>query len=358
MRINSEEQLKSAVKRLDANDPTLDDIIVDLTFDSNESEHRLSSIVAHISDHLKHLHTIRVSNYFGGSWSDDFRERLKGEIVLLISKNIPCLQRIFMYNCYLSGCGAIAKSLSTNPHIKLFDFGFRCEIGNEGSEMLAEVLKNPQCALEKLCLCGSGIGDSGCAAIMDALPFNSSLIHLDLSSNKIGVGGCQAIAQALQNKAIILEQIILSSNYSIGDRGCLHIADGLKDNTSLKKLFMTGLGISCGWAAMEQTLREKNYTLCHLSVDNHSRHKDALESLVRVNRERPVEAEATKTGIFPHRRLNFSPIQQQEEEFSSSSIEIEMLVKIVSYNHLSALFSFLQGQPSALETPIPEISNE
>lgn len=155
---------------------------------------------------------------------------------MLIGKKIPCIQKIAVEFWPSGLCSAIAQPLLVNPHIKtlLLD---RCRIDDEATEILADILRQPQCSLERLLVPRNYIRDCGCAVLMDALPNNSSLRELDLSWNMIGLEGSRAIARGLKDQSVTLGELNLAYN-DCGDEGYICIADALKENSTSRKLHL------------------------------------------------------------------------------------------------------------------------
>lgn len=346
--VDSEEKLEAAVALLNANDPRLESIDIS-SFDINELTFRLQTIVAHVDHRHSYLQRITIRAFREPS------DSLNSEIALLLHKDIPC-QEMLIWSRSNGLCQAIASPLLSNSYLKTLQL-HHCHIGDDSGKILAQVLSHPQCTLEELILQRNEIGDSTCSTIMDALPHNSSLKMLDLFWNRIGAEGCRAIATALQNKAqVSLERLKLTNNHHIGNDGCISIAKALRQNTSLKILHLANCGISNeGWDSMEWTLRKKNFTLHELSIDGYaafSTYKKTFKCLLAFNKEKPVEAKATKTGVF-HAQLLTTPSKQQqqleeedEQKGISASCFVEMFAKVISYGSLSVLFSFTTECPS------------
>jgi hypothetical protein len=107
--------------------------------------------------------------------------------------------------------------------------------------------------LQELDLFRNNIGESGAAAIAEALKVNSTLQQLDLRWNAIGSSGAAAIAEALKVNSS-LQELCLGCN-AIGSTGAAAIAEALKVNASLQKLCLRGNYMGCaGAAAIEESL--------------------------------------------------------------------------------------------------------
>jgi hypothetical protein len=78
------------------------------------------------------------------------------------------------------------------------------------------------------------IGVDGVRAIAEALKVNSTLLKVYFHDNGIGSGGAQAIAEALRFNSV-LREISLSNNW-IGDEGAVAIAEAMEFNSSLQEI--------------------------------------------------------------------------------------------------------------------------
>jgi hypothetical protein len=109
------------------------------------------------------------------------------------------------------------------------------DIGDSGAAAIAEALKL-NTILQRLDIKNNQVGDSGAAAIAEALKLNATLQHFSLYSNRIGDSGATAIAEALKLNTS-LQQLYLYSN-RIGDSGATAIVEALKLNSSMRVLFL------------------------------------------------------------------------------------------------------------------------
>jgi len=114
---------------------------------------------------------------------------------------------------------------------------------------------------------GSNIETAGGVSLAAALMSNTSLVHIDLSSNKIGPEGGRAIARVLKANTRVT-YIDLSYNL-IDIEACAAIADALHYNTHLKNLYLSGnpTGVE-GGKAIAQVL-SMNYSLLDVLIDEY-----------------------------------------------------------------------------------------
>jgi hypothetical protein len=103
-----------------------------------------------------------------------------------------------------SGAAAVAEALMVNFSLKKLDLG-NIDLGDDGAEDIAKALK-VNSVLEELGLSSNGIGDSGAASIARALMRNTSLRQLDLCDNDIGDAGAAAIEESLELSFLGLDQ--------------------------------------------------------------------------------------------------------------------------------------------------------
>lgn len=119
-------------------------------------------------------------------------------------------------------------------------------IGYDGTSMLAEGLMLSD--LQHLFVSRNNIGDSGAHALAGILfyfslygkgaLFNSrKLLTLDISENKIGVNGAKHIADALKENSS-LTYLSMDRN-EIGSTGAASLAETLRENQTLKTLILS-----------------------------------------------------------------------------------------------------------------------
>ena len=97
------------------------------------------------------------------------------------------------------------------------------DIGNEGCEIIASLLRDPRCNLNIICLDDNGIGDRGCIALANALCKNNKnftknnvLNILSLGDNQVIAGG-KTLYHAVCDTAII--DATYMSNHSLHNLG-------------------------------------------------------------------------------------------------------------------------------------------
>ena len=138
------------------------------------------------------------------------------------------------------------------------------QIGSEGVEALAEVLKSNS-TLQELNLFCNQAGDDGAIALAQALKSNSTLINLDLTDNHITSKGIDFIAQSLKSNSA-LRKIYLRAN-AIGDSGVKALAQAFKSNSTIEELDLGECVIQdAGFGYLAEVLKT-NSTIKFLSVD-------------------------------------------------------------------------------------------
>lgn len=110
-------------------------------------------------------------------------------------------------------------------------------IGPDGAKTLAKALDG----LEELDLGNNGIGDGGIKWLAKALKENTTLRKLIVSGNNVTAEGTFWVAESLSTNQD-LRHLDLGSN-EIGDAGAKDIAEDLRDNTGLHSLILRRNGI-------------------------------------------------------------------------------------------------------------------
>ena len=160
---------------------------------------------------------------------------------------------VYLHSCSLGDAGIkiLTQSLcrSLDPHSEItghLDMYIGSnEITGEGASYIAEALRTTR-AMWKLYLRGNPISDNGLQYITEAMTANLSLIELDLSgcSLRITEENGPTLTQMLQRNKT-LRKLDLSDNKAILDNQASFIIEGLKKNTTLKKLLLCRCSIIC-----------------------------------------------------------------------------------------------------------------
>ncbi|XP_056113408.1 NACHT, LRR and PYD domains-containing protein 14-like [Rhinichthys klamathensis goyatoka] len=155
------------------------------------------------------------------------------------------LEKLGLRSCRITdyGCTVLSSALRSNPSLRKLDLS-----GNaftySGVKQISDLLKHPQCKLEKLKLRSCRISDGGCAVLSSALRSNPSLRELDLSENNITDSGVKQFSDLLKHPQCKLEKLELRSCY-ISNRGCADLSSALRSNPShLRELDLSENGIT------------------------------------------------------------------------------------------------------------------
>ncbi|XP_076153843.1 NACHT, LRR and PYD domains-containing protein 1 homolog [Alosa pseudoharengus] len=126
-------------------------------------------------------------------------------------KNPHCkLEKLELWQCSLTekSCAAIASAARSNScSLKELDLSYN-ELHDAGVQHLSELLKNPHCKLEKLVLIDCFLTEKSCAVMASAGRSNScSLKELDLSENELE--GIQYLSELLKIPQCKLEKLVV-----------------------------------------------------------------------------------------------------------------------------------------------------
>ena len=122
------------------------------------------------------------------------------------------------------------------------------DIHDDGAAYIAKVLQSSH-VMNSLDLSYNEIGGKGLQFICQALITNTSLVELNLTNCKLVISeeNGPVVSEMLQ-KNKTLEVLKLSHNPGISDTGMFYIAEGLQNNTSLKRLKMSSINEKGGKA--------------------------------------------------------------------------------------------------------------
>ena len=177
-----------------------------------------------------------------------------------------------METWYIAGCHVTRHGLSilvpqmiksttiTNLWFK------RNPFGPTASTLLAELVLRTK-KLRTLDLETTELGDEGTRQFIDDITGTpSSLRHLYLNANGIGEKACASLGRYLADPNCALESLFISTN-PIGDAGMRHLAPGIVQNKTLKRLCFASTGLtSNGVSLLAKALAESSCTLLSLDL--------------------------------------------------------------------------------------------
>ncbi|XP_062872067.1 NLR family CARD domain-containing protein 3-like [Trichomycterus rosablanca] len=145
------------------------------------------------------------------------------------------LEILRLCSCNLSeeSCAALSSVLgSKSSSLKELDLSGN-QLQDSGAKLLSGGLESPQCELEILRLCSCSVTDEGCAAVVSAVRSNPSshLNKLDLNGNKPGESGEKLLSDLLKDPDCNLEKVVLCS-CSVTDEGCAAVVSAVRSNPS------------------------------------------------------------------------------------------------------------------------------
>ena len=109
-----------------------------------------------------------------------------------------------------------------------------CDLQNGGDHVITKTLRS-NTNLKKVSLFSNHISNEQLLAIVEALREHNRLEELDLGPNRIGNGGCETLATLLRDPNSNLHTLMLQNN-QIDLQGATALANGLSNNTKLRKL--------------------------------------------------------------------------------------------------------------------------
>ncbi|KAG1970312.1 NACHT, LRR and PYD domains-containing protein [Pimephales promelas] len=129
------------------------------------------------------------------------------------------LEKLWLRYCRIKkeACAVLSSALKSNPsHLRELDLSENY-FTDSGTRHLSDLLEDPQCKLEKLGLRSCDISDGGCAGLSSALRSNLSLRELDLSGNNITESGVKQFSDLLKDPQCKLEKLWLKCSNKYGN---------------------------------------------------------------------------------------------------------------------------------------------
>ncbi|XP_073716290.1 NACHT, LRR and PYD domains-containing protein 3-like [Misgurnus anguillicaudatus] len=170
------------------------------------------------------------------------------------------LEKLWLLCCDVTdeGCAALASALISNTHLRDLNLSRNDNLRDSGVKLICDGLKNPNCKLEKLELSCCDVTDEGCAALASALISNTHLRDLDLSENNLRDSGVKLICDVLKNPNCKLEKLKLY-DCDVTDEGCAALASALRSNTHLRDLNLSGNDLSDSGKKLLSDLKEDSH---------------------------------------------------------------------------------------------------
>ncbi|KAA0719614.1 NLR family CARD domain-containing protein 3 CARD15-like protein [Triplophysa tibetana] len=133
------------------------------------------------------------------------------ECLLRLLPVIKASRKADLFNCSIGseGCVALTSALRSNPsHLTELNLNYN-NPGDSGVKQLSDLLKDPQCKLQKLHLSLCSIGSEGCVALTSALRSNPShLTELNLNGNNPGDSGVKQLSDLLKDPQCKLQKLL------------------------------------------------------------------------------------------------------------------------------------------------------
>ena len=168
----------------------------------------------------------------------------------------------------------IAESLRSYTLLETLDLSKNL-IGRDICSQPEVIFLVSELPIKELFLCNIGLDDKGMWVLAAAVAQSMTLQSLSLSGNQsVTVAGLMAL-NVLLSSACPLQTLYLEHR-KIGDDGAMALADGLKGNTTLKKLVLSprfARITSVGWSAFSKLLCDKS------SINNTYRSNHTLEQI-------------------------------------------------------------------------------
>ncbi|XP_059816932.1 NACHT, LRR and PYD domains-containing protein 3-like [Hypanus sabinus] len=220
------------------------------------------------------------------------RNKIEDSGMLLISEALRkprCkIQRLGLDNNGLtdSCIKELTSALGVNSSLTELDLGDN-NLGDSGIILLSEVLRQPNCKLQKMELYSTGLTDSCAEVLSSALMKNISLVELDLGCNELGDSGVKHIFMALRNPSGKLQKLCLWGT-RLTASCAKDLSSALSINSTLTELDLgynrlkdSGIKLLC--AALEKP----DSKIQKLRIDNNELTvscAEVLASVLRTNR--------------------------------------------------------------------------
>lgn len=139
--------------------------------------------------------------------------------------------------------GKLCDSIRNNPNVKHFLLGNNIA-GYIGAARIADLINDQYkaCKISTWYLAGNCIDGPGMELIAGALSMDTDCKHLWLKRNPIGITGAKALAKMFEYNNTI--EVLDLDNTAIMDEGCIALFSALKNNTSLRSIYLDANGLT------------------------------------------------------------------------------------------------------------------
>ena len=300
-----------------------------------------------------------------------------GAIATLLIDPISNLHSLDLSNNLIGvdGANTLANGLANNTKLRELYLRNNNRLGNAGCETIATLLRDPNSNINQIDLGDNDIDYEGAIALANGLANNTKLRELYLRNNRIGNVGCETIATLLRDPNSNINHIDLAGN-SINNEGAIALANGLTNNTKLKKLYLAGNPIDrssvdifkkllCNKSSIRDTY-SSNHTLQYLMLPQLLVVRENLTSLLIMNKCTNKSHVAIKKILKYHPNIDMEPFFEWNMEGEGES-DLKALPYVIawfdrareavagddkgeeSYNidkrKLSALYQFAKAMP-------------
>ena len=170
---------------------------------------------------------------------------------------------------------------------KITSLNLSCnELGDEGAAILSRELEDDACTIQELNLASNGIGSKGCIKLADVVRENASLLSLNLNGNPIGKAGGMAISRMIHSNTSL--QSIDIGNTEQNTDSIVAIAIELHTNASITRANLDNPRL---FSFYEETTKHiarmlrVNETLVELSLEKHNIRDDGVRIIGECLRE-------------------------------------------------------------------------
>ena len=316
----------------------------------------LQSLAAGLSNNVKYLETLHVSN--NGSFLAIGLRRLSGVIPTALN-----LKELHLCNNAINdeGLQALAVGLRKHPTLARLDLSMNA-IGIEGLRALAVAEIT---SLRWLSVARNAINDEALGVLAEGIENFVSLETLNLANNNmITSSGMAVLTPIFRPKSCSLKEIDLYPT-NIEDSGAKAFAERLVGNESLERVSFGRTNITAlGWSSFSTLLCDTS-SVNNVYLSNHtlevigSRYDSSIPFSVRqflnINRQNQFDVPICKI-LMSHSDLDMTPLLQWKlkllpfvlewfERAQSCRTYLKESITSFERRELSALYQFIRGLP-------------
>ncbi|XP_073495457.1 NACHT, LRR and PYD domains-containing protein 3-like isoform X3 [Phyllobates terribilis] len=185
-----------------------------------------------------------------------------------------------------TSCSQLASVIRSIRTLKKLDLSDNRLFGPHFSDFM-EALSSQDCRIKVLRLDNNDLTDISCIHLASVIRKNRSLKILKLSNNRLSGPHFSDLMEALSSPVCRIEKLLLDNN-ELSDTACIHLASGVWNNRSLKKLDLSNNRLSGPhFSDLIEALSSPECRIEELHIGGNQLSEEEKEEIKLLDRHKP-----------------------------------------------------------------------